>query len=163
MRLLRKTLSAATAALLAACLCLVGTTDAAALQETYTFEGSGWGHGVGMCQYGARGMAAAGYDYQGILTHYYRGTQVQAWGCPASIRVGLLEGQSVIYLVAESGSFTFYTSDGDIPGGTMAPGGTWTVAADEQGRFFIVRPDGTCVNNTSYGGMYKPLYVRGSG
>jgi SpoIID/LytB domain protein len=159
---LRRLAAVVMTVLLALLLLLSGGGHTLALQETYTFEGSGWGHGVGMCQYGARGMAAAGFDYHQILTHYYQGTQVSGWSCPPSIRVGLLEGQSVIYLVADSGSFTFYTSGGDIPGGVMAPGGTWTVAADEHGRFFIVRPDGTCVNGTSYGGIYDPLYVRGA-
>jgi SpoIID/LytB domain protein len=150
------------AAMLAALLIPFGSGEALALQETYIFEGSGWGHGVGLCQEGARGMAARGFDYGQILAHYYQGTQVSGWSCPSAIRVGLTEGQTVIYLVADGGSFTFYTSDGDIPGGVMAPGGTWTVAADAQGRFFIVRPDGTCVNNTSYGDIHKPLYIRGA-
>ena len=35
--------------------------------------GSGWGHGLGMSQYGARGMALEGYDYQEILKYYYSG------------------------------------------------------------------------------------------
>lgn len=34
----------------------------------------GYGHGVGMSQYGANGMANAGYDYKDILSHYYPGT-----------------------------------------------------------------------------------------
>ena len=34
----------------------------------------GYGHGVGMSQYGANGMANAGYSYKGILSHYYPGT-----------------------------------------------------------------------------------------
>lgn len=34
----------------------------------------GFGHGVGMSQYGANGMANAGYNYQSILSHYYPGT-----------------------------------------------------------------------------------------
>ncbi len=34
----------------------------------------GWGHGVGMSQYGANGMANAGYSYHQILAHYYPGT-----------------------------------------------------------------------------------------
>lgn len=37
--------------------------------------GGGWGHGRGMCQWGAKGMADAGYDYQRILAHYYSGTE----------------------------------------------------------------------------------------
>ena len=34
----------------------------------------GYGHGVGMSQYGANGMANAGYSYKDILSHYYPGT-----------------------------------------------------------------------------------------
>ena len=40
------------------------------------FTSSGSGHGVGMSQYGADGMAKEGYTYKEILTHYYSGTQV---------------------------------------------------------------------------------------
>lgn len=35
------------------------------------FTGLGWGHGVGLCQWGAYGMAKNGYDLQAILKHYY--------------------------------------------------------------------------------------------
>ena len=38
-----------------------------------TFIGRGWGHGVGMSQHGARGMAYAGYTFEQILKHYYTG------------------------------------------------------------------------------------------
>ena len=37
-------------------------------------SGHGWGHGVGMSQYGAYGYAQHGWTYQRILTHYYPGT-----------------------------------------------------------------------------------------
>jgi stage II sporulation protein D len=40
---------------------------------SYTFTGRGWGHGVGMCQYGAYGMAKMGLKYDAILEHYYTG------------------------------------------------------------------------------------------
>ena len=39
------------------------------------FKSVGYGHGVGMCQYGADGMARQGYTYQQILRHYYQGIQ----------------------------------------------------------------------------------------
>jgi stage II sporulation protein D len=39
----------------------------------WKFTGRGWGHGVGMCQTGAYGMARRGYDYRAILDHYYTG------------------------------------------------------------------------------------------
>jgi stage II sporulation protein D len=35
-------------------------------------RGRGWGHGVGLCQWGARGMAEKGANYRAILKHYYR-------------------------------------------------------------------------------------------
>ena len=42
-----------------------------------TFFGRGWGHGVGMCQVGAYGMALAGATYEEILKKYYRGIELQ--------------------------------------------------------------------------------------
>lgn len=44
--------------------------------DTITFTTKGSGHGVGMSQYGANGMAKEGYDYKEILEHYYSGTTV---------------------------------------------------------------------------------------
>lgn len=44
--------------------------------NTIRFTTNGYGHGVGMSQYGADGMAKKGYDYQQILAHYYSGTEV---------------------------------------------------------------------------------------
>jgi peptidoglycan hydrolase-like amidase len=41
---------------------------------TFTVSGTGWGHGIGMSQYGARGSALAGKDHAWILRHYYSGT-----------------------------------------------------------------------------------------
>jgi stage II sporulation protein D len=43
----------------------------------YTFTGKGWGHGVGMSQEGAKGMAKAGFTYEQILKYYYTGTTVE--------------------------------------------------------------------------------------
>jgi SpoIID/LytB domain protein len=40
------------------------------------FHGAGFGHGVGMCQMGAIGMANAGKTHAQILGHYYRGTHL---------------------------------------------------------------------------------------
>jgi len=44
---------------------------------TFFFSGLGWGHGIGLCQWGARGMAEAGENYPSILRHYYPGTQLR--------------------------------------------------------------------------------------
>ena len=44
--------------------------------NTFVFNGAGFGHGVGMCQLGAIGMAEAGKAHAQILEHYYRGTHL---------------------------------------------------------------------------------------
>lgn len=41
------------------------------------FTGHGWGHGIGLCQYGARGRAAAGQSYESILKTYYPGATLE--------------------------------------------------------------------------------------
>lgn len=43
----------------------------------YNFQGRGWGHGIGMSQYGAKQMAAEGYTYNEILEHYYTGVTIK--------------------------------------------------------------------------------------
>ncbi len=50
----------------------------------FVFRGSGSGHGVGLCQWGARGMALAGFPSSRILEYYFPGAAVQSWD-----RVGL--------------------------------------------------------------------------
>ncbi len=43
---------------------------------SYSFTGRGWGHGVGMCQYGAFGLGKMGIKYDAILKHYYTGIEL---------------------------------------------------------------------------------------
>jgi stage II sporulation protein D len=47
------------------------------------FAGKGWGHGVGLCQVGAYGMAMRGAGYREILTHYYPGIALRQAGAEA--------------------------------------------------------------------------------
>ena len=51
--------------------------DRTASASDYTIIGSGWGHGVGMSQRGAIGMANEGFDYEEILEWYYTDTEVK--------------------------------------------------------------------------------------
>jgi stage II sporulation protein D len=44
---------------------------------SFTFHGRGWGHGVGLCQVGAFGMARAGHSYEEILKTYYHGVEIK--------------------------------------------------------------------------------------
>jgi stage II sporulation protein D len=78
--------------LLAVVLCLPGQAAAGTL---FVIDGRGWGHGVGLSQYGARGFAEAGWGYQRILAHYYRGTELRV--VPARpVRVLLAEARPVV-------------------------------------------------------------------
>lgn len=45
--------------------------------DTFTFTTKGFGHGIGMSQYGANQYALKGWKYEQILAHYYRGTNVK--------------------------------------------------------------------------------------
>lgn len=50
------------------------------LRETgdkFIFTGQGWGHGVGLCQWGMRGLANRGYNYRKILNFYFPGTRLK--------------------------------------------------------------------------------------
>lgn len=84
----------------------------------FTINGSGFGHGVGMSQYGAQGMGLDGYNASQILTHYYQGTAVDAIALPnTNIRVGLLQDRA---FVAVRGEF--------VPG--LTTGGAFNVTID---------------------------------
>ncbi|MBQ6435744.1 MAG: SpoIID/LytB domain-containing protein, partial [Synergistaceae bacterium] len=45
----------------------------------FIFYGRGWGHGVGMCQWGAMAMAEQGWTAEQILNHYYPGTAIRRY------------------------------------------------------------------------------------
>ncbi len=53
-------------------------TELKADKKSVTFEGLGWGHGVGLCQWGARGRALEGHKYKEILKVYYPQAKVVA-------------------------------------------------------------------------------------
>ncbi|WP_309082284.1 SpoIID/LytB domain-containing protein [Zhihengliuella sp.] len=67
-----------------------------AVPSSFTFAGSGWGHGVGMSQYGARGQAAEGRTAAQILNYYYAPAVTTGTTSYASsnIRVQLLHAGS---------------------------------------------------------------------
>src|SRR5438105_5923692 len=66
----------------------------------FVFTGHGWGHGVGMSQYGAYGYAQHGSPYQEILAHYYPGTTLGP--APVStIRVLLADKRKSLTLASD--------------------------------------------------------------
>jgi stage II sporulation protein D len=77
---------------LATLLVLVAAPAALGASPVWSVRGAGWGHGVGMSQYGAYGYARHGADYRTILRHYYTATDIGDAGS-RTIRV-LLRGNA---------------------------------------------------------------------
>src|SRR3954470_12995010 len=77
------------ALLVTALLALLCAPTAASAASKWWIKGAGWGHGIGMSQYGAYGQAQVGRNYQQILEHYYTGTIVSV-STQRTIRVLLL-------------------------------------------------------------------------
>src|SRR3954447_3376092 len=86
---------------LLACLAVPATAPAA---TTFVIKGRGFGHGIGMSQYGAQGFAQHGWDYRRILAHYYTGTTIGS-APTKTIRVLLRSGGTqVVSHVSKAGT-----------------------------------------------------------
>ncbi|MBF2097284.1 MAG: SpoIID/LytB domain-containing protein [Gloeomargaritaceae cyanobacterium C42_A2020_066] len=57
---------------------IASTVVTSTIPSAFEFSGQGFGHGLGMSQWGAYGMALQGHTYPAILSHYYRGTALTA-------------------------------------------------------------------------------------
>jgi stage II sporulation protein D len=77
----------------------------------FTVSGRGWGHGVGMSQWGAYGMARRGSAFAAILSHYYRGTTLGR-APVARVRVLLAEGRKTVS-IGSTAPFTVRDALGD--------------------------------------------------
>ncbi len=97
------------------------------VEEVYTFAGHGWGHLVGMSQYGALAMAEAGKSYQEILAHYYGGLSPQPAGAnlEEEIIVGLGWGETDVEISAD-GPVAVVADGEEVATDAL---GTWRFAA----------------------------------
>ena len=135
-------------------------------QTRWVADGAGWGHGIGMSQYGAKGMAENGWDYRRILGHYYSDTEI-----------GSASGRTIRVLLGDGrGSVKF---DGATRAGnsTLDPKKTYTatrtgskVKIKGVGRFTglvrvrgnAIRWQGTSMNGVSNGRWRSYLELRPS-
>jgi SpoIID/LytB domain protein len=92
--------------------------DMTAEGDGVVLEGRGWGHGVGMVQWGAYGKARRGLSYEEILSFYYGGLRPQSYDGPDSIRVGIAVGLDSVKISA-AGEVSVVGRD--------APPGPWRV------------------------------------
>ncbi len=91
------------------------------------FVGEGWGHSVGMSQYGAYAMALDGSTAGEILAHYYNGLEAEPGGdlVPERVRIGLDWGVQVLRFTAD-GPFEV---SGDFAGRDIVlPAGAWRLS-----------------------------------
>jgi SpoIID/LytB domain protein len=140
----RRAIPAAAALVVALAILPAGRADA---DTVFTFEGGGFGHSVGLSQFGAYGMALDGYGWQDILTHYYTGTSVQPADprfTAAPIWVGIVqEHQTVEFLVRSIGEGAVpVTVTRNTKTLTARPGETITVEQIGDGRCRVTTPSG---------------------
>ena len=94
-------------------------------EAVFLVSGRGWGHGVGMSQYGAYGQAQAGRTYAQILGHYYSGTTIGNAGRKV-VRVLLAEGRQAV-TVTSAVPYTAVDATGSV---FKLPKGAVTLRAD---------------------------------
>jgi stage II sporulation protein D len=87
-------LTPAFSTLLAAVVAAVAAAPADAATRVIV-RGAGFGHGVGLSQYGAYGFAKRGADHRAIITHYYRGTRLRTLPDARTVRVLLQSAGTV--------------------------------------------------------------------
>jgi hypothetical protein len=81
--------------------------------QPWVFEGGGWGHGVGMSQFGVLGQVEDGRSVSQILKYYYTGTGIGTvpgshWtNDPNGLWIGLLPNASAVTLAAQDGAVSF--------------------------------------------------------
>ena len=99
---------------------------------TFVVTGRGYGHGVGMSQYGAMGYAQNGTTYDAILAHYYPGTQL-AKANVTTIRVLLADARKRVTVLATA-PFTIRDALGNthiLPARTLTLGPRLIVALED--------------------------------
>jgi len=114
----RRTLATALAATV-----LLAAAPAARGASTLVISGRGWGHGIGLSQYGALGFAQHGWTADRILAHYYTGTQL-----------GRLQSSPAVRVLLQSGRPRYSIRGASSVGGALLdPNQTYTVARGRQG------------------------------
>jgi SpoIID/LytB domain protein len=130
--------------------------------DTFRFHGSGYGHGIGMSQWGAYGLAQKGWTHRQILTHFYSRTRVVGSSTlPKTLRVGLTSGRSRIHLRAIGGAVRLWLDGpGVMPVATIPGGKTWTVSVAPVQRKYSIRDEtGALVGGVRWGGPARSLFA----
>lgn len=123
-------------------------SSSAFAEAVFTVRGHGFGHGIGMSQYGAKGMAERGASYSTILRHFYQGTTLGSLSTEPVVRVAIQKDD------VSQGYWTVRGNNADIwvdyPGrsnstGNFASGGYLVLP---KGQSFTVTPLGSTTKIT---------------
>jgi stage II sporulation protein D len=124
-RMIRRTLTTVAAA----ALLTIALPQGAGAAQRWSVRGAGWGHGIGMSQYGAYGYAKHGAGYREILSHYYRGTHLQD------------RGSRTVHVLLQANKPTVYFRGGTAAAGhTLDPGTVYVAVRD--GSKVVLRKSG---------------------
>ena len=117
------------------------TPPANAVPNEWIIVGSGWGHGVGLSQYGALGQALDGRSWQDILSHYYPGSSLSDSPVDKQIIVGLSQDKTAVFVRLDK-----FTDDAQlemsIDGNPVATIGSGTVIRIESNGNSVVTSGG---------------------
>ncbi len=108
----------------------LGVTSTAGAATIFVVHGGGYGHGIGMSQYGAYGYALRGKTYQFILAHYYRGTALGNTDPNQVVRVLLATGKPQFSGASTAGKHQ------------LDPSLTYSVRVSRTGAVVLVSPAG---------------------
>jgi stage II sporulation protein D len=138
---------------------VAGSQRGPAGPSRFKMFGAGFGHGLGLSQWGTYGLARQGWGPSKILKHFYSGTRVaRETNPPGNLRIGLVQGKDSIRLEAQVGSIEIRLGDPQT-GSTVATipaGETWHVRAASN-EYLIVDQSGGTVDRV--GGPNEPIYL----
>ena len=119
----------------------LASSPANAVPNEWIIVGSGWGHGVGLSQYGALGQALDGRSWQDILSHYYPGSSLSDSPVDKQIIVGLSQDKTAVFVRLDK-----FTDDAQlemsIDGNPVATIGSGTVIRIESNGNSVVTSGG---------------------
>jgi len=97
------------------------TASAQSIPTTFEFTGSGYGHGVGMSQFGARALAQSGESASAILNYFYKDVQIVPFVDTHTIRVSIANLVKSISFATQTPGARLEVFDGDIALAESAP------------------------------------------
>ncbi len=93
-------------------LVIPGTANAAGVPERFFINGSGFGHGVGLSQIGAKGLALEGKSSSDIINYFFPGTTINSNPDLGNIRVNIAHSATYVTITNPKGSISLNKSDG---------------------------------------------------